>query len=83
MATGTLDNASEGDKRERTSEEIFQSVAEWCREDYKVEEIRYSMESRPIGIGEPMKDGMEVTKEEAYDVVIYMDASTLMLERGY
>lgn len=83
LATGAIDNSLERDKQERTTEEIFQLIVEWCLEDYRVEEIRYSMENEPIGIGQLMRDGGDTMKEKAYNVVIYTDRSTQMPETGF
>lgn len=83
LVTRALDNSSERNRTERTMEEIFQSIAEWCSEDYRVEEIRYNIKSELIGIGEPIKNGMDLTDEEIYDVVIYTDRSTQMPEAGF
>lgn len=83
VVAGYLDSLSDQEKRERIMEEIFQTIQEWCPEDYDVERINFSEYCCQIGVGDPVKNFYGVTWEEDYEVVIYIDGSTQLLERGF
>lgn len=65
------------------TEEIFQSIGEWCPEDYDVERIDFSEEYCQMGVEDPSRDGYRVTVEDEFEVITYTDGSTQLLRRRF
>lgn len=83
LVRGFLDNMSDRERRDKTVEKIFQSVAEWYSENYMIILIDYSKRTHQILIGDSIKTMDDRILDRVYNITIYMDGSIQMLESGF